>query len=68
MAEASQKLPNVPAELLSWLRKTFPLRPPDITAPNREVWREAGRQHIIDYLENLAKRRAEESSMHRLET
>lgn len=39
------------AEVLKALKQSFPLHPPRLTQSDREIWMEAGRQHLIEYLQ-----------------
>lgn len=45
-----QKPPRIPKELLDHLTQLFPVRPPETSQSDREIWIEVGRQKIIAYL------------------
>jgi hypothetical protein len=51
--------PDVSEELIEHLERLFPLRPPAIKSSYRYIWRDVGRQDIIQVLRNLRSKVAE---------
>lgn len=45
--------PRITNDLLGYLRFTFPLRPPQPSQTDREIWIAAGQQYLIEHLEAL---------------
>lgn len=50
--------------VLDYLEYRHPLRPPDLSQSNREIWMMVGRQQILQVLRNL-KAKAEEEPLPR---
>lgn len=48
--ERDTPFPHLPAELVEALDKLFPLRSPDINAPDRQIWVEVGQRKVVDFL------------------
>jgi hypothetical protein len=51
--------PKISPELLKKLEEVFPLRKACITASEREVWAEVGRQDVLDFLRHKHKLQTE---------
>lgn len=51
--------PPVPLDLILWLEEEFPLSPPGLSTPDREIWFEAGRQGLIEFLKNIYEEQSE---------
>ena len=45
--------PDVSEQLLKQLKEYFPLKPPNLNTQDREIWWDAGRQEVIQYLEAI---------------
>ncbi|WP_067516889.1 hypothetical protein [Endozoicomonas ascidiicola] len=46
-----EHLPPIPKALLTALRTRFPLRNPQVTVSERELWMEVGKQDLLEFLE-----------------
>jgi hypothetical protein len=46
---------DIPKPLLDHLKKSFPLRAPKADQSDREIWMEAGRQDLINRIEQWHK-------------
>lgn len=46
----NEPFPHIPADLIEALDTLFPLRAPDITWADRQIWVEVGQRRIVDFL------------------
>ena len=51
-----QKPPPIPADLLAWLEATVPAAPPRLSDSDREVWFNAGKRDLVEFLKAHAER------------
>ncbi len=49
----NNKRPYISLELLDFLKKKYPLRPPNLNHTDRQIWAEAGVQKVINDLQQL---------------
>jgi hypothetical protein len=53
MASLQDILGDIPEVLITGLKKAFPLRIPEPTQTDRDIWIEVGRQKLISQLEQV---------------
>lgn len=51
LSDYAEKCPEVPEDLVAFLIKLNPIRPPALDQTEREIFREVGRQEIIAWLQ-----------------
>lgn len=49
------KIPFVPRELVLHLDRVYPARHPDLSAPERKVWFDAGQRSVVENLQQWLK-------------
>ena len=47
------RTPRITADLLDYLAFVYPLRPPQPSQTDREIWITAGQQYLIEHLRKL---------------
>ena len=47
------RTPRITADLLDYLASVYPLRPPQPSQSDREIWITAGQQYLIEHLKKL---------------
>ena len=52
-------LPPITDELIEGLSRAFPQRHPDLSMSDRQIWYEAGKRFVVDYLIEQQKRQKE---------
>ena len=52
-------LPTITDELIEGLSLAFPQRHPDLSMSDRQIWSEAGKRFVVDYLIEQQKRQRE---------
>ena len=52
-------LPTITDELIEGLSLAFPQRHPDLSMSERQIWYEAGKRFVVDYLIEQQKRQRE---------
>ena len=52
-------LPTITDELIEGLSLVFPQRHPDLSMSDRQIWYEAGKRFVVDYLIEQQKRQRE---------
>ena len=52
-------LPPITDELIEGLSLAFPQRHPDLSMSDRQIWYEAGKRFVVDYLIEQQKRQKE---------
>ncbi len=52
-------LPTITDELIEGLSLAFPQRHPDLSMSDRQIWYEAGKRFVVDYLIEQQKRQRE---------
>ncbi len=52
-------LPPITDELIEGLSRAFPQRHPDLSMSDKQIWYEAGKRFVVDYLIEQQKRQKE---------
>ena len=52
-------LPTITDELIEGLSLAFPQRHPDLSMSDKQIWYEAGKRFVVDYLIEQQKRQRE---------
>jgi hypothetical protein len=55
-ADDSEFQPEVPKDLIDYLREIIPDKHPSINTPDREIWFNAGKRSVVDMLAAWYKR------------